>query len=263
MTMEIKKFGEALIKTRDLDPVYCAIHGAQLPADQLRRLLIAYWCFYHLGSAAHISEQRGAAFWSLMMEAARNERPAPDGGRWPRASERRHFRGHTAVNAVTALSKATPESWVHRLEDYRTETEIMDEVRTWPFFGPWIAFKAADMMERVVGTKVKFSQNIGLMYDAPRAGLALLASGPSDMDAQYAGLMKHFAKFSAPPGHDRPCGAQEVETILCKWKSHTTGHYEIGKDCAEVRHALTGGWGKTADKLMKSAPELVEMELSK
>lgn len=259
MSMEIREFGKALIQTQDLDPVYVSIHGARLPKPQLRRLLIAYWCYYHLGAAAYISEQEGSAFWDAMMTAARNEEETPVGGRWPRASERRHFRGHTSINSVTALSKAAPESWVQRLEKLNTEVEIMEEVRSWPFFGPWIAFKAADMMERVVGTDVSFSPNIGLMYETPRAGLALLRERDDTQDEKqhYAALMKFFAKHKAPPGHDRPCGSQEVETVLCKWKSHVGGSYTVGKDIKEIRHALTGGWGKTADKLLKASPREV------
>lgn len=254
--MNIRDFGRELIRTGDLDPVYVAIHGAKLPRDQLRRLLIAYWCFYHLGAAAHISQYDGDAFWSAMYGAAANDVRPPVGARWPRASERRHFRGDAAVRAVRALAQETPEHWVRTLEPWHTEVDIMRMVQGWPLFGPWIAFKAADMMERVAGQRVEFSKDIGLMYAAPREGLALLVMDETEerLNRKYRDLLRYFSKFPAPPGCDRPCGAQEVETILCKWKSHMNGRYEVGKDIAEVRHALIGGWGSTATHLIRAAP---------
>ena len=38
--------------------------------------------------------------------------------------------------------------------------------------------------------------------------------------------------------YERPVGLQEVETILCKWKSHMNGHYPLNNDIMEIRHGL-------------------------
>jgi len=51
-------------------------------------------------------------------------------------------------------------------------------------------------------------------------------------------LIATFAGSTAPPVHDRAVGYQEVETILCKWKSHMNGHYRVGRDCIEIREGL-------------------------
>ena len=47
-------FGGALLRTNDLDPAYVALWGAELPLPQLKRLLLAYCLFYHLGLAAYL-----------------------------------------------------------------------------------------------------------------------------------------------------------------------------------------------------------------
>jgi hypothetical protein len=54
----------------------------------------------------------------------------------------------------------------------------------------------------------------------------------------YDRLIKELGDLRAPPRYERPINIQEVETILCKWKSHLSGHYELGKDIIEVRHGL-------------------------
>ena len=42
MMTDIYTFGDELIRSRDLDPVYCALYGAQLSEPQLNRLLLGY-----------------------------------------------------------------------------------------------------------------------------------------------------------------------------------------------------------------------------
>jgi Alpha-glutamyl/putrescinyl thymine pyrophosphorylase clade 2 len=259
-TKDIRDFGIALIRSQDLDPVYTGLYRATLPKAQLERALLAYWCFYSLGFAAYASEFEGGDFWDRLLVAAANEEPSPVGGRWPRATERRHFRGAKCTGSIGWLSKQAPEYWVQSLMDATTEKQVMDRVNTWPMFGPWIAFKAADMMERVYGQLLTFDQNLGLMYDSPRKALDLLAADESfiavDKSAEglYQNLLRFFSSHRAPPGGDRYCNAQEVETILCKWGSMQSGHYHVGKDITEVRHALTG-WGETATRILKVMPE--------
>jgi len=63
--MNIYEFGDALIRSRDLDPVYCVLYGAQLSEPELSRLLLAYLSFYHLGLAAWLSRLEGDAYWTV------------------------------------------------------------------------------------------------------------------------------------------------------------------------------------------------------
>ncbi len=91
-------FGEALLRTNDLDPAYVAIHRANLPPDQQKRLVLAFCLFYSLGVAAKLSEYEGPAYWKQMLVAAAND------DRWPRGRERRHFLKDTCVKAVRKLS---------------------------------------------------------------------------------------------------------------------------------------------------------------
>lgn len=254
--MDVFQFGNALVDTGDLDPVYIGIHRAGLPEPQLCRLLLAYWCFYHLGAASFLSEHEGPDYWMWMTRAAMNEESPPIGGRWPRASERRHFRGPKCVDAVSWLSyKMSAEDRVRSLaEGCRTERDVATALEYWPQFGPWISFKVADMLERCYGASIAFHEDTGLMYESPRAGLELVDS--RDPEAMYRRLLGAFSNKAAPPSRDRPCGPQEVETILCKFKSMSDRHYWVGKDIHEVRHGLEG-WGQTADRVLSGMPPLV------
>jgi len=192
-----------------------------------------------------------------MLVAAKNEMPSPLGGRWPRGSERRHFRGAKCVSAVGWLARnyPAPEAPIRSLLNCKTEKHVIERVGKWPMFGPWAGFKAADLLERCVGHPLRFDPNIGLLYAEPRAGLDMLAAELNQSPRViYENLLNYFSAHKAPPRNDRPCGAAEVESILCKFKSMRGGHYFVGKDIKEVRHALEG-WGTTAANLLRHLPD--------
>ena len=255
--INIFKFGVDLIHSRDLDPVYCALFGAQLSEAQLSRLLLGYLAFYNLGLAAWLSEHEGEQYWAAMLVAAKNETLSPLGSRWPRGSERLHFRGAKCVSAVGWLARnyPAPEAPIRSLLNCKTEKHVIERVGRWPMFGPWAGFKAADLLERCVGHPLRFDPNIGLLYAEPRAGLDMLAAELNQSPRViYNNLLSYFSAHKAPPRDDRPCGAAEVESILCKFKSMRGGHYFVGKDIKEVRHALEG-WGTTAANLLRHLPD--------
>ncbi|MDB5177565.1 MAG: hypothetical protein JWN75_1233 [Candidatus Saccharibacteria bacterium] len=262
----LKAFGARLIETGDLDPIYVALVGAQLDREQTKRWLLAYWMFYHAGFASYASEREGSVFWAVIERAAYNLTESPVGGRWPRGTERRHFRGDKCVNAVGWFAnQATPEYFVDRLSmpsgmggyEVLTHKAVIARATRWPQFGPWIAFKVADMLERCLGVPVAFSNEVALLYKEPAKCLDILydvtATPTSDT---YRDLEEWAMRMPAPPLLDRPCSHQEIETVLCKYKSHLGGHYEVGKDTKELREGLEG-WGKTAKKLLAAAPVVV------
>lgn len=254
-----ERFGAELVRSRDLDPVYVALLPLNSPRKS--RTVLAYSCLYHLGVAGYVGERSGEDFWKALEIAAVNKDL-----RWPRGSERRHWRGKAAVEAVAWLRDnfEQPEQVIYRWYNgaHRASFNfIAEEVRRTPSFGPWIAFKVADIMERVLGFPVDFSDCELGIYREPRRAAALLALG--DADAPISGvtlgeviaklLQGPLRKLKAPPNGDRTLNVQEIETVLCKYKSHCTGSYPLGKDTREVYHALSDPrWGQAK---MKTALE--------
>lgn len=261
--MRPEEFGAELLRTDDLDPIYVALRKVKWPPNQIHRWLLAYWCFYSAGLACYASES--VAFWTTMMDAAKNESASPLGGRWPRGAERRHFRGAAAVDAVADLMAVygrSPEDFVtdivSRAPDF---ARIRAHVQAHQGFGPWISFKIADMLERCLDVPVCFDRAAVFMYRDPvkAAQMFYNCCHQKPIEDEYPKerimadivpwtverLTREFASFTAPPIHDRPVGLQEIETILCKWKSHVHGHYPIGKDTHEIRLSLMA-WSETS-----------------
>lgn len=265
--LPIEEFGRQLITSGDLDPVYIALHKMRrqeaIDREQLDRWLIAYWSFYHCGVASYLSKYEGPHFWHAMMVAAQNEptvlHPLGYEARWPRGSERRHFRGQQAVNAVTEMATKYPHPSsmiLAILGGTRATThipfrDIVSRVKTNRGFGDWISFKVADMLDRLDIVPVSFSQAEIFMYEEPtKAALMVWRDkhqvGPNATIKDPSGaitdvveyLNDQFKDLKAPPTGDRSIGLQEVETVLCKWKSHLSGHYPLYNDIHEINHGI-------------------------
>ncbi len=279
----IEPFGHHLITTGDLDPVYIALRGVDWSIAQRNRWLIAYWCFYHCGLASYASGREDSDFWNVLEVAAENSSPAPPGGRWPRGHERRHARGGQGINMVADLRwryKESPDNMISYIcggvvEGFTADNKALsadDHVEVVPLsfrkvaarvqehtlFGPWIAFKIADMIDRVMGIPVGFEQAHVFMFKDPvKAALMLWrqrmgleeSARPRDQAGVILEIVKYliheFEDLRAPPLNDRPIRLQEVETVLCKWKSHMNGHYPLFNDIDEINAGLEG-WGDAA-----------------
>ena len=252
------EWGRQLILTEDHDPLYSSLVRWEVNGARRRRFMLAYWCCYSVGASWWISAQTGTRFWEWLAVAAENVRGPRDHKicdveRWPRAHERRHWRGQKCIDSVKWLSTRFrhPEEAVLSLEGSRTAGAVGAAMKDWPQFGPWIAFKAADMLERILGVPVTFSNDLTSMYEDPRKGAEMMAPylGVDTPQEVTDRLLAEYEYIRAPGVGDRPdhisarlCNVQEVETVLCKWKSARGGHYWLGSDTKSHRDELSV-WG--------------------
>jgi hypothetical protein len=287
MSMTVEDFGRKLITSKDLDPVYVMLVRSGLPTGLLEKWCLAYWCFYNVGVASFMAEAPIEDFWDLMYEAADNDESLR-GFRWPRGTERRHFRGVQATNAITELMEHYPIPNEVFLEfqslNLLTYASISRIAQGWRGFGPWISFKVVDMLDRVMFYDIDWSDcNLDFYTDPLKGGTAVvhaLEYGSPDgwrpqfdelsLQGRQANLAKavdylkdQFKDLKAPPSDDRPIDIPEIETVLCKWKSHLNGHYPMGKDTKEFVETLHSGpfnvggedsWGDLAVELRKYLP---------
>lgn len=275
--LDIVTFGNQLIASGDIDPIYVMLVESKIDQEQLKRWLVAYWCYYNAGFASYASEFEGEKFWEVMHEASTNKTEAPIGGRWPRGKERRHYRGETSDISITKLRSKypTPEEFVEYLlpKGFEHFLSVSQRVRQHYAFGDWIAFKVCDMLDRVLGAQIGFTEAEIFMFKDPEKAAFMLfdQQHPGILNrpgvkpkrekilaAVTGGLYEAFKHHAAPPRYDRQVNIQEVETVLCKWKSHMNGHYPVDNDIHEIREGLRpwADWGcKTAKIMFVAAPE--------
>lgn len=247
--LDIYEFGRQLLETGDLDPVYILLWEAQLEPEFLQRFLIAYWAFYHVGTASWIVDQPD--YWGAMERAAGSKY-------WPRSAERRHYRGENACKSVAYLKNRGVSGLFEPLLGVVCGMEYITQiVQTWVGFGPWIAFKVADMLERLDLADVRFTVD-SVLYDSPLKGardLWAAESGtppPEDVGSwAVEHLMDNLGSYKAPPRYERLCNPQEMETCLCKHHSYLGGHYHVGEDVTACRRGLLRfARCKTAQRLL-------------
>jgi len=237
--MNLVPFGRQLLETGDLDPIYTILWKAELHPNQLRRWLLAYWWFYHAGVSSHLSACKGNQFYREAAHLASKTATR-------RGTERRHFRGQKCLDCISWFQRhyPAPESAVHSLErSWKISKLVKHLSASWPLFGPWMGFKVGDMLERLALAPVEFPAESLSMYSTPVKG-AKLACKLYDWDMSTEEVVTHlisvYHRYKAPPRYERPVNAQEIETILCKWKSHKGGHYPLMKDTHEIKEGLIG-----------------------
>lgn len=246
--LDVYEFGARLIETRDLDPVYVLLDAAELPTRKLERWLLAYWCFYHMGTASWIVDNK-TGYWPSMRLAAGSKD-------YPRCHERRHFRGENARKSVAYLEARGVDGLFGDIfltccknGGSMSVENVMDTVQEWVGFGPWIAFKVADMLERLGLVPVVFDAGAMFLFDSPQKGAELMWDhygngnrpkqvGEWAVESLLTRLGTPRIDDLAPPRYERRLNAQEAETVLCKWKSHLNGKYEIGEDIEACRKGL-------------------------
>lgn len=238
------EFGRELILSNDLDPVYTILWNANFDRMKMQKWLLAYWSFYHMGTASWISEGQllvRGGYWERFMKAAKSKE-------YPRCPERRHFRGQNAINSVTYLQAQGIAALFKPLLLPRKQTaaEVMSKVQEWVGFGPWIAFKVSDMIERLGLATVEFDTKTVFLFDSPKEGAQRLWESlgkPQTVATRIESwavetITSELDDLKAPPRFERPINAQEAETILCKWKSYQNGKYHIGEDIKSCRKSL-------------------------
>jgi hypothetical protein len=276
--LPIKEFGHHLITTLDLDPVYVALRSLRSSwgDDRVKRHMLAYFTFYSTPVACHMSTLTCESYWAEMRKAAANTTPSPVGGRWPRGVERRHCRGASGIQCVDRLATRypRPEEFFDSKKPSSVDVpfeKVKASFESEYLFGPWISFKACDITERVFDWPIVFPKNVMFFFDAPRKaalmhwsrmqGYAFTATPDNEEEAlaeALKDLLDTFSSYPAPPTGNRPCGVQEVETVLCKWKSHVNGHYPLNHDIDEITGS-TIAWAaagcKASQEFMKHFPK--------
>ena len=246
--LDCYSFGRSLLDANDLDPVYQLLWDAKLPPVEQAHWLMAYFCTYHVGTASWIADgYESPHFYDrLMIVAASKE--------YPRSAERRHWRGDNALKSAQYIVDTSVGDLFAEFDRARYEgrvidaSDVMEIVQEWVGFGPWIAFKVADMLERLGIVRVRFSID-ETMYESPTKAAEMLWSMEGEPHAgrnnvgewavnRILSELAGRAKYMAPPRFERPIGMQEAETILCKWRSHLKGKYHIGEDVQHCRTSL-------------------------
>ena len=245
----VAKFGKHMLASKDLDPIYPVLkelHTARaMDQEQALWHSFLYVAWYHL-PVSH------AAFEWMPKRAPVPRKLKRIGETWPTGIERRSNRGgkvFTHIDSFVAVTSHLPlREWFRngfveaqtqgkRHANWRTLNERLQAV--WGN-GRWAAYKHCEVLRRVHGLPVEAPDMGHRFSSGPREGLATLyghLEGQGEaaiavLDARDRDLQKRLLGF----GLD--VDVEELETILCNFKSLLAGRYYPGHDIDEMQEQV-------------------------
>ncbi len=243
------KFSNAMLVTGDIDPVYpVLIHlTREMDKEDALWLSFLYVAWYNLPVGATAFDL-GSPSPELL--------PQIDWS-WPTGIERRANRGGKVVFHIESYLKQVKEhgsqwqyytaglnmeakSLAHRQDNWRI---VNQRLQTIHLNGRWAAYKHCEIIRRVHGLPMEAPDMGNAFSSGPRQGLALFygeVEGNSPdaialLDRQGEDLIGRMDKWGVT------VDIEELETLMCNWKSLVNGKYYIGHDIDELLEQIHVG----------------------
>ncbi len=250
-------FAGAMIRTKDLDPVYPVLrqlnagdgHPPQ-SGEALRRTLV-YVALYNL-SASECVEEAGrigrdphAVARQLAGRAGIERRGLRSPDFMVKHLEYLAHQQHAHGGLSKGLAKWLQYGWSVSDTPADRWRKVMEQVMNVPYNGRWAAYKTCDLLVEVHGWEMEAPDAGHKWSTGPREGLEMLEGQGAD----FGGLPAHTdqsneAIHALDVATDRvqrelwvrgvPAKVSEVETVLCNWKALSKGRYYIGHDIDEM-----------------------------
>lgn len=236
-----QRFAEITVQTNDLDPLYEVFYKLH-PAkgdEWMGAMLVYFLLFYHVGDAVDFADtwEMSPRYWKVLEEVALSKAP--------RGTERRHFRGVKAAQAVHKLASFKLSPWKLLQEMWApTYPEFYKKMSTkfaGTQFGPYFIWKLYDIFNVCLKQPIDMSPQDAWVYmpDEPRKVCGLLADkwGVTSRETFY--IVDTYVRTLKHPFLDRNCESAETETVLCMLKGYFfTKSHVIGDDIIDKRDQL-------------------------
>jgi hypothetical protein len=249
---DLVRFGRHLLASGDIDPIYPILRSIhqerRFNEEQALWHSFLYVAWYHLpvGHAAFDWAPRSIS------KAAYGKHIRNIGSTWPTGIERRSNRGgrvFTHIESFCHVTSHIPLSQWFR-NGFVTAPTLAKRNANWRMLnerlqavwgnGRWAAYKHCEVLRRVHDLPVEAPDMGHRFSSGPREGLATLY-GPLEgqgeaviavLDGQGRDLQERLEKRGLT------VDVEELETILCNWKSLLKGKYYVGHDIDELQEQI-------------------------
>ncbi len=252
---DLVRFGRHLVASKDIDPLYPVLRYLQkdLEYEQAVWHTFLYVAWYNLSSAQSMFDRYPDPNPRILKRIQTAQRQLPTG------TERRASRGgKVALHLASYMD--TLKNYQNHIDYYRkgitpwplipkseTEKHLHDNwqhmnsrLQELYLNGRWAAYKHLEVLRRV--NHMPFTApDMGHQFSSgPREGLAMLygevpgqdASTIALLDSQGVDLQRRLAERGLK------MDIEEVETLLCNWKSTVKGKYYVGHDIDEFQEQI-------------------------
>jgi hypothetical protein len=242
---ELVEFMRHMHDSGDLDPLYpmLAWLEREMPEEQQLWLSFLYVAWYNIASG-------WAAF--NMYPHPHEFLPRDLDPKWPTGTERRANRGGKVAEHIQdfllKIASTGIVGWHHlglkgedRIEDWYVTNE---KIKMLYMNGRWAGYKHCEVLQKVNDFDITAPDMGHANSSGPREGLGMLydTSGMNGNDAEIIAELDAMGEDltarlnDALPGYNLE--VEDVETILCNWKSLMKGKYYVGHDIDENQEQI-------------------------
>lgn len=258
------QFGNKMRVSHDIDPVYPVLHmlvrDLHLTEPQADWLTVLYLAYYELSSGleAYLRYPDPASARPLLDDF--------DTLRLPTGIERRGLRQphlmaeHLAdwlsrFNGVSFFTGATEVFTVDRLANCAALDMYLRSVA---YNGRWAAYKGCEVMQKVRNYHVQLATAGHENSTGPRDGLALFFPAVRGQRPEHIALLDEQTRMLMAWAEQFGCPlhVEECETLLCDFRSLTTGRYYVGHDTDLMLEGIHRVGGEVAERLMQARRSL-------
>jgi hypothetical protein len=258
-------FGEALVRTKDVDPIYPllkeVIRSRGLDREQAHWLVYLYLTFYNTSSAWKVFRElpdwragTGPFIWKSWEQVHRPqlkiniERRGMRGGKWVEALDKfcQHMRDYPAIESfLRTVSPWVPGSLPGPRSPEQDYLTLWDRLQTIPYVGRWACFKWLDLLQHVMDFPIR-APDMRLAYcSGPRQALEELYVGETSnrQDPAYITWLDGLGNDlrARLDGMGLSLTFDLLETVLCNYHSLCAGRYYVSHDLDEnLSDTLTG-----------------------
>jgi hypothetical protein len=242
------EFADHMLHSRDIDPVYPVLQrlitDMELRPDEAEWLTVLYLAFYELTSAT-------VAFVAHPNPAKSSILGDDEVLRLPTGIERRGLRGGRTMHEHLQdwLTRFDGNSFIAPAlewfgdDRYRNDSILSTYVGGVKFNGRWACYKACEVFHKVLGMPNAARDAGHEGSTGPRQGLTLFfpeVKGDSPaalnrLDQQTDALMAAVAAYGTT------LEVEEVETLLCDFRSLAHGRYYVGHDTDLMLEGILAG----------------------
>lgn len=231
---DVAVFAAAMLDSRDLDPAYPVLRylGEQAaPGDEESRLWLTYLylTYYNLTSA--LVAHQACPHPTVDLPPVLDELPTGTERRGLRGGKvRRHLHGY--LSATSGGPAAYWKRALRRIEPLERGWELAGLCEAIPGNGRWASYKWGDLMRYVHDWPVDADGIDAKNASGPVDGLAVITGWPAaelrrDPSRAEALARRLQDELSA---RDVTTRIDQVETLLCDYKSLAKGQYYVGHD---------------------------------
>lgn len=250
------RFARAMLRSRDIDPLYPVLRHmiAMMNREQQFWFTFLYVAWYNLPSGYTVFLQHHTPLEPPQEPKPHTVYRQSPLAIYPTGIERRAHRGGKVLDHIWSYCDVVRKQYGRKQTAFYTDGLGDDPIENWRLLterlqtlwgnGRWAAYKHCEILMKVHDLPLAAPDMGNQFSSGPREGLAFFYDVPEGQDAATIRLLDrmglHLQRLLRRE-YGVDLAIEELETILCNWKSLKKGKYYVGHDIDEFQEQIAKG----------------------